>query len=74
MPRAVARRHLFPFLKQQLQISVAALRQVRGAAARARLRGQLAGLAALPRFLRKRAILRQQQRLRDSQFLALLGK
>lgn len=74
MPRVVVRQHLLPFLKQQFQITLAALRHVRGAAARARLRGQLAGLAALPRFLRKRSVIRQQQRLRDSQFLALLGK
>jgi GT2 family glycosyltransferase len=41
-------------LRRQWQITVEALRHWRGAAARARLRGQLAGLAGIPQMLRKR--------------------
>lgn len=41
-------------LRRQLQIAGEALRAWRGAAARARLRGQLAGLLGIPRMLRKR--------------------
>ncbi len=74
MPGLVVRRCLVPFLKQQLVITLAALRHIRGTAARARLRGQLAGLLALPRFLRKRRAIRQQQKVQDGQFLALLSK
>jgi len=48
-------------LRAQLGITVEALRAWRGAAARARLRGQLAGLLGVPRMLRKR---RAVQRLR----------
>jgi GT2 family glycosyltransferase len=41
-------------LRRQWQITVEALRHWRGAAARARLRGQLAGLAGIPQMVRKR--------------------
>jgi hypothetical protein len=74
MPRAAVIKYMLSFVTQQLQITFSALRHIRGAAARARLRGQLAGLAALPRFVAKRRAIRQQQRLQDTQFIALLGK
>lgn len=54
VPAAVLRRHWSAILREQLAISIAALRAWRGAAARARLRGQGAGLLALPRLLRWR--------------------
>lgn len=54
MPRPLARRHWPALLASQLGFTLQSLRHVREPAARARLRGQLAGLRALPRFLRKR--------------------
>ncbi len=74
MPRAAVSKYIGSFLAQQLQITFSALRHIRGAAARARLRGQLAGLVALPRFVKKRRTIRQHQQLVDAQFIALLGK
>lgn len=74
MPRAAVVRYIFSFLGQQLQITFSAIRHIRGTAARARLRGQLAGLAALPKFVNKRRSIRHQQQLLDTQFIALLGK
>lgn len=60
LPAAAMHAYLGPFLRQQAQISLDALRHIRGAAARARLRGQLAALWDLPRFVAKRRVLRQQ--------------
>ena len=54
MPGALIRRHWPRFLFAQLRFTVAALLHVREEAARARLHGQLAGIVALPLFLRKR--------------------
>jgi GT2 family glycosyltransferase len=56
MPGALARRHLPALIRSQLGFALSALWHVREPAARARLRGQLAGLRALPRFLRKRRV------------------
>ncbi len=53
-PGDLWRTHWRAILRQQLRITAEALRAWRGAAARARLRGQLAGLAGLPKMLRKR--------------------
>jgi GT2 family glycosyltransferase len=55
MPGPLIRRHLGRIVRAQWQIARDALRAWRGAAARARLRGQLAGLMGLPRVLRWRA-------------------
>ena len=57
VPGPLWRRYWPRMLRAQLQISLAALRAWRGREARARLRGQLAGLWGLPRQLaRRRAI------------------
>jgi len=55
MPGRLARRHWPAMLQAQLGFTLHSLRHIREPAARARLRGQLAGLRALPHFLRKRA-------------------
>jgi hypothetical protein len=55
MPGATMRRHWKALLRSQLGFALHSLWHVREPAARARLRGQLAGLRALPRFLRKRS-------------------
>jgi len=53
-PGDLWRAHWRAILRAQLRITVEALRAWRGAAARARLRGQLAGLFGIPKQLRKR--------------------
>jgi GT2 family glycosyltransferase len=55
MPGPTMRRHWMALLRSQLGFALHSLLHVREPAARARLRGQLAGLRALPRFLRKRS-------------------
>jgi GT2 family glycosyltransferase len=60
-PGDLWRIHWRAILWAQLRITAEALRAWRGAAARARLRGQLAGLLGIPKMLRKR---RQVQRSR----------
>jgi GT2 family glycosyltransferase len=61
-------------LRAQLRITGEALRAWRGAAARARLRGQLAGLLDIPKMLRKRRAV-QRSRIVDRSYLEgiLLG-
>lgn len=55
MPGALARRHWAGMLRAQLAFALEALWHIREPAARARLRGQIASLSALPRFIRKRS-------------------
>jgi GT2 family glycosyltransferase len=54
MPGELLRKHAGSILAAQLRVSADALRAWRGVAARARLRGQMAGLLAMPRMLGKR--------------------
>lgn len=71
-PGSLLRRYWPQIVKAQLRLALESLRAWRGAAARARLRGQIAGLLALPRLLRKR---REVQRLRcvsDEYLLSVL--
>ncbi len=76
VPGSILRRHWPAIVREQLRIAWDALRAWRGAAARARLRGQLAGLLALPRLLRwRRANLAQRNpRVSDEALLALLDE
>jgi GT2 family glycosyltransferase len=62
-PGRLLRRHWRAVLRAQFQIARDALRAWRGAAARARLRGQLAGLLGLPRWLRKRRAIQARRRV-----------
>ena len=57
-----------PIVRAQLVITVEALRAWRGEAARARLRGQLAGLLRIPKMLRKRQPV-QRSRAVDQSYL-----
>jgi GT2 family glycosyltransferase len=61
MPAGLARRYWPHLLRAQLGFTLEGLRHVREPAARARLRGQLAGLRALPRFLAKRRVAQARQ-------------
>ena len=72
MPTALLLRHLPQIIEAQLQIALDALRNIRGAAAQARLRGQLAGLLGLPRQLRKRQQIQAHRQLDDETLAARL--
>lgn len=60
-------------LRAQARLAWEAFRSWRGAAARARLRGMLAGVFGIPRMLRKRRDVQALRRLTDSEIEALLG-
>jgi GT2 family glycosyltransferase len=72
VPGCVWRRHWPKILWGQLRITRDAVQAWRGAAARARLRGQLAGLAGLPKMLSKRRAVQASRRISDSAVEALL--
>jgi GT2 family glycosyltransferase len=71
-PTSLLRRYGRLVLKAQLRITAEALRAWRGAAARARLRGQLAGLRGLARMWPKRRHIQTNRRLDDANLTALL--
>ncbi len=64
-PTRLLRRHWRTILQAQLHITGEALRHWRGAAARARLRGQLAGLWGAPKMWAKRRHLQAKRRIDD---------
>jgi GT2 family glycosyltransferase len=71
MPTSLARRHFGALCRSQLGFVLHSLWHSREPAARARLRGQFAGLRALPRFLQKRTAQLTPERIR--QFAVQLG-
>ncbi|NDJ77398.1 MAG: glycosyltransferase family 2 protein [Chloroflexi bacterium] len=62
-PAALWRKHGWKILRAQVGLAWEALRAWRGAAARARLRGMVAGLWGLPKMLRKRRAIQQGRRV-----------
>ena len=64
-PTSLLRRYWRRIIAAQLSIAWEALRAWRGEAARARLRGQLAGLWGLPRMLRKRHAIQRARKVSD---------
>jgi GT2 family glycosyltransferase len=72
VPGCLWRRRWPQMLRGQLRITRDALRAWRGAAARARLRGQLAGLWGLPKMLAKRRAVQASRRISDQAVEALL--
>lgn len=72
-PAGLFRRYWVAILSAQLAISWQALRAWRGAAARARLRGQLAGLLAIPKLLSRRRQIQANRRISNDQLLACLS-
>jgi hypothetical protein len=58
----------------QRRIALEAMRAWRGAAARARLRGQLAGLLAIPRLLKKRKQVQAGRTVSDEYVLSILSE
>ncbi len=72
IPASLLRRHWRAILRAQLRISGDALRAWRGEAARARLRGQLAGLLGVGKMWRKRRRLQANRRVDDETLTAAL--
>ncbi|MEZ4642993.1 MAG: glycosyltransferase family 2 protein [Chloroflexota bacterium] len=64
-PASLLRRHWRSVARAQIAITREALRHWRGAAARARLRGQLAGLWGMPKMWRKRRQIQAKRRISD---------
>ncbi len=73
MPRKLLIRLLPRVAASQARIALDALRSWRGAEARARLRGQIAGLRGLGRMLRKRRVIQPRRQLDDDELAALLA-
>lgn len=71
-PAGLLRRHWRQIIRAQLGITWDALRAWRGAAARARLRGQLAGLLGILKMWPKRRRIQIHRRLADDSLMALL--
>jgi GT2 family glycosyltransferase len=72
-PWSLLRHHWRAVLRAQWRITRDALRAWRGEAARARLRGQLAGLWGIPRMLRARRKVQRARRVSDQQLLQVLS-
>ncbi len=72
MPAPLLRRYGPQILAAQGRIAREALRAWRGESARARLRGQIAGLLGLPRIWRKRRLVQRQRRRPLDELEALL--
>lgn len=72
VPDIIWQQHFGAIVAQQGQIAWQALRAWRGKAARARLRGQLAGLLALPRALTKRRKIQALRQVPPTYLLDLL--
>ena len=73
-PTSLFRHHWKAVIGAQLDITREALRHWRGAAARARLRGQIVGLLTLPKMLRKRRLIQAQRCVSDQYLISLLSK
>jgi GT2 family glycosyltransferase len=73
VPASLLRRYGLRMLGAQLRIASEALRHGRGAAARARLRGQLAALRELPAILRRRRAVQSRRRVSDAYIASLLA-
>jgi GT2 family glycosyltransferase len=73
VPGGVWRRHWAEIVRGQLRLAWEALRAWRGAAARARLRGQLAGLLGIPKMLAKRRAVQASRTVSDEYIESLLS-
>ncbi|MBI1801147.1 MAG: glycosyltransferase family 2 protein [Chloroflexi bacterium] len=73
LPARLWRKYWRRILGAQAQVTLDALKAWRGEAARARLRGQLAGLTGLPRVLRKRRAIQVARRVSDAYLETVLS-
>lgn len=71
-PSSLLQRYWRQVWRGQWRITKEALKHWRGEAARARLRGQLAGMLALPKMLKKRRIIQANRRISDESLLKCL--
>lgn len=71
-PTTLLRKHWWRIVCAQIDIAWKALRAWRGEAARARLRGQLAGLWGLPKMLAKRRAVQASKRVSDEYLESIL--
>jgi len=71
-PGSLLRKHWLSIIRAQLKIAGDALRAFRGNSARARLRGQLAGLCGIPFLLGKRGRTQSLRRVSDDYLLSVL--
>ena len=72
VPPSLFRKHWGRIVLAQLRIAWEALKAWRGEAARARLRGQLAGLWGLPRMLAKRRTVQRSRRVSDEYLASII--
>ncbi|MBI2861863.1 MAG: glycosyltransferase family 2 protein [Chloroflexi bacterium] len=72
MPAPLLRRHWQKIMAAQISFTWQALRHLQEAAARARLKGQIAGLLALPRMIRIRRAIQQRKRVSDAYIESVL--
>lgn len=72
VPGCVWRQHWVTIISTQISLAWDAVLAWRGRAARARLRGQLAGLLAIPRLLRKRRIIQDARTVSDDYISRIL--
>lgn len=72
VPGSILRHHWSAIIQAQFKIAWDALRAWRGEAARARLRGQLAGLWGVPKWLAKRGAVQQKKRVNEAYLESLL--
>lgn len=72
-PGALWRKHGLKILRAQFKLAWEAAQAWRGAAARARLRGMLAGVGQIPMMLRKRRCVQQMRRVSIESLEALLS-
>lgn len=74
LPGAIFRRYWAKIIGAQLRIAWDALKAWRGEAARARLKGQLAGMLGLPKWLGKRKVVQKKKQVSDTYLENLLAK
>ena len=72
MPRSLLYRHWRAIVGAQVKITLDALANWRGDAARARLRGQVAGLLGLPEQLPKRRAIQPRRQVEDADLARVL--
>ena len=72
-PSSLWRKYGGRIIRAQMRLAWEALRAWRGEAARARLRGMVAGLRGVPLMLKKRRIVQTQRKLSDAEVEALLS-
>ena len=73
VPACIWRRHWPQIVRGQLKITLAALRAWRGEAARARLRGQLAGVLGIPKMLAKRRAIQATRKVSEAYLESILS-